>query len=130
MAVRVSRGDQYLFVSNARMGSLVGLGLEVAEQLMETAEERAATAALRTADEEGRWTWDDFAIERVFPDLAVRAFFARVFEELAQRMYLREIGDHTSRQDWQASFIGDACWLARMCRDAAIRDAPVSPPPP
>ncbi len=130
MAVQMSSGDQHLFVSSTRMGSLVGLGLEVAEQLMATDEERAATAALRSDDEMGRWTWDDFAIERVFPDLAVRAFFARVFEELAQRMYRREIGDHTSRQDWQASFIGDAYWLARMCRDAAIRDAPAGPPPP
>lgn len=124
----MSLGDQHLFVSNTRMGSLVGLGLEVAEQLMTTDEERAATAALRGDDEEGRWTWDDFAIDRVFPDIAVRAFFARVFDELAQRMYRREIGDHTSRQDWQASFIGDACWLARMCRESVRREAAAPPP--
>jgi len=124
----MSLGDQHLFVSNTRMGSLVGLGLEVAEQLMTTDEERAATATLRTDDEEGRWTWDDFAIDRVFPDLAIRAFFARVFDELAQRMYRREIGDHTSRQDWQASFIGDACWLARMCRES-VRRGEAAPPP-
>jgi len=124
----MSLGDQHLFVSNTRMGSLVGLGLEVAEQLMTTDEERAATATLRTDDEEGRWTWDDFAIDRVFPDLAIRAFFARVFDELAQRMYRREIGDHTSRQDWQASFIGDACWLARMCRESVRREEAALPP--
>lgn len=124
----MSLGDQHLFVSSTRMGSLIGFGLEVAEQLMTTDEERAATATLRSDDEEGRWTWDDFAIDRVFPDLAVRAFFARVFDELAQRMYRREIGDHTSRQDWQASFIGDACWLARMCRESVRREETAQPP--
>lgn len=111
MSSQISLSEQYIWVANARLGLLVSLALEVA-----TAENNDADGpyirSLATF-EASMWPGIKLDLGAVFPALEAKKYWARIFSNVARRVFLRELGHHESTH-WQSSTIGDAYIISRM----------------
>jgi hypothetical protein len=113
-------GDQRLRLSNLRMCSHVTFAIEVARDVARTDDERAMTERFAAWEEVG-CPHEDLDLELRFPSLAEKRFWARIFADVAQRIFLREIGNQDVTS-WQAGAIGDAYVTARFLQ-GAVDDA-------
>ena len=108
----ISLKDQSLWVSNVRLGALLVFAREVAAKMARSDQEREWVKSLRQFEEEA-WPGIDFDLEARFPSLEEKKFWARVYDEVANRIFLRQIGNQAVTS-WQSSAIGDAYVIARM----------------
>src|SRR5581483_6923007 len=74
--------------------------------------EREWVQKLRHFQEEA-WPGVDFDLDERFPSVEEKKFWARVYHEVARRIFLGQIGNHVETS-WQSTAIGDAYIIARM----------------
>ena len=109
--------DYIFFVANMRFSSLIGLALDVGQTMASNAEEESFCIDLAYKNENKFFNGYSFSIEKEFPQIAQQKFWAKVFHELAQRVFLRQIGNQEIEY-WQASFIGDCHLIVRLLLEA------------
>jgi hypothetical protein len=110
LASDISIGEQFLWVSNQRLGNLIDFAIEVATQRASNPE---FTQRLRKYRDEEYFPGCSFDLAARFPTLDERKFWAGCFHDVARRIFLRQLGNHDV-SFWQASAIGDAYVVARM----------------
>jgi hypothetical protein len=110
LASDISLGDQFLWVSNQRLGSLIDFAIELATQ---RARDHEFVHRLRKFRDEEYFPGCSFDLAARFPTLEERKFWAACFHDVARRIFLRLLGNHEV-SFWQASAIGDAYVVARM----------------
>ena len=112
MASEISWQDQFLWVANERLSALVAFALRVGGESAQSKLEGGWVESLRRFDAEA-WPGIGFDLDERFPSVEEKKFWARVFHDVARRIFLRQLGN----QDvsfWQSSSIGDAYVAARM----------------
>ncbi len=120
LASDISYKEQYFWVANRRLSTLIAFALEVGQQKAATREETELVACLRKEEHETLFPGCSFDLSERFPTLASKKFWARIFYDVARRIFLRQLGNQEI-DCWQASAIGDAYLIARMLTHA-IRD--------
>ena len=120
MASDICYKEQYFWVANRRLSTLIAFALEVGQKRAAPPEETEFVACLRREDEELLFPGCSFDLAERFPTLASKKFSARIFFDVARRIFLRQLGNQEI-DTWQASAIGDAYLIARMLTHA-IRD--------
>jgi hypothetical protein len=108
----ISLKDQYLWVSNNRLFTLIEFALQVGGEMARSDAERGCVEKLRQFYEQA-WPGIGFDLDERFPTVEEKKFWARVFHDVAQRIFLRQLGNHEVTL-WQSSAIGDAYVTARM----------------
>jgi hypothetical protein len=108
----ISVKDQFLWVSNQRLSSLITFALQVGEEMARAAEERSWVEKLRQFAGQA-WPGIDFDLEERFPNVEEKKFWTRVYHNVDQGIFLHQLGNHEVT-NWQASAIGDAYVIARM----------------
>jgi len=104
--------EQFLFVSNQRLDTLLNFALQVSGETVQSDEEHGWVEKLRQFEEES-WPGIKFDLDERFPTVEEKKFWARVFDDVARRIFLRQLGNHEITY-WQSSAIGDAYIIARM----------------
>jgi hypothetical protein len=125
MASDISIDEQYLWVANRRLSSLITFVLEVAADAVNTAQEKDYVAKLKLWDETEHWPGCGFDLHERFPTVDEKKFWSRCFFNVARRIFRREIGN----QDvlfWQCGAIGDAYITARMLTSAVQKETKTS----
>jgi hypothetical protein len=113
MSSDISIGEQYLWVANQRLSSLVKFVLEVAADDATTDHEKQYVAKLKKWDEEEHSPGCGFDLHERFPTVDEKKFWSRCFFNVARRIFRREIGNQ-DLQFWQCGAIGDAYVTGRM----------------
>lgn len=116
MASDVTLKDQFLWVSNQRLSTLIAFALQVGGEMTRSNEESGWVEKLRHFDEEA-WPGIGFDLDERFPSIEEKKFWARVYHNVARRIFLRQLGNHEVTF-WQSSAIGDAYVIARMLTKA------------
>jgi hypothetical protein len=112
MSSCISIKDHSIWVSNARLSTLIAFASDVGESIAKSDEDAAFITSLRRFSAAAFPGIDlDLAVQ--FPSIAERKWWARVFDTVATRIYLRQLGDQ-SDQTWQPAAIGEAFAIARM----------------
>ena len=125
MASDISIGEQYLWVSNRRLGSLVSFALEVAADDATTDDEKSYVAKLKNWDDKEHYPGCGFDLHERFPTVGEKKFWSRCFFNVARRIFRREIGNQDI-EFWQSGAIGDAYVAARMLTSAVQRETDTS----
>jgi|SRR5580704_16159773 hypothetical protein len=126
MASEIYHGNQSHQVSNGRFGSLMEFGLQVADETARSEEERRWVERFRVFKERA-FAGIGLDLNEQFPEVNEKQFWARVYFDVARRIFLRQIGNQKITY-WQSSAIGDAYVIARMlCR--VLQDAGEKPWP-
>ena len=112
MGSAISLKEQFLFVSNQRLDTLLNFALQVSGETVQSDEEHGWVEKLRQFEEES-WPGIKFDLDERFPTVEEKKFWARVFDDVARRIFLRQLGNHEITY-WQSSAIGDAYIIARM----------------
>jgi hypothetical protein len=112
MGGMISLKDQFLWVSNQRLSTLLDFALQVSEEAVRSDEERGWFERLRQFESES-WPGIDFDLDEQFPTVEEKKFWAPVFHNVARRIFLRQLGNQEITF-WQSSAIGDAYIIARM----------------
>ena len=112
MASNITLKSQFLWVSNQRLFALVAFALTVGGETARSDAERGWVEKLRKFEEQV-WPGVGFDLDERFPDVAEKKYWARVYHDVARRIFLRRLGDHEVTY-WQSSAIGDAYVIARM----------------
>lgn len=112
MATEISLNDQFLWVSNQRLASLLSFALVVGSETAGLDAERGWVEKLRHFEEQA-WPGIGFDLNEQFPDIEEKKFWTRVFIDVARRIFLRQLGNQEVTF-WQSSAIGDAYVTARM----------------
>ena len=112
MAIGITLNEQFLWVSNMRMLTLLEFANDVGESIAGDEDERAFVARLRQFSE-SPYAQIAFDLADRFPTISEKKWWARVFSIVARRIYLRQLGNQED-QRWQPSAIGDAYVVARM----------------
>jgi len=122
MSSDITYKSQSLWISNQRLRSLVSFALEVGDETANGPEETGLVERLRHEDESGLlFPGCSFDLEQRFPSVRAKRFWVSVFYEIAQRIFLRRLGNHEI-DTWQASAICDAQSVGRMLTQA-IRES-------
>ena len=108
----ISLKDQFLWVSNQRLDTLLNFALQVSGETVQSDEEHGWVEKLRQFEEES-WPGIKFDLDERFPTVEEKKFWARVFDDVARRIFLRQLGNHEITY-WQSSAIGDAYIIARI----------------
>ncbi len=112
MASDISLKDQFIWVSNQRLSALITFALQLAAETAGKDEERGWVEELRRFEKQA-WPGIGFDLDERFPTVEEKKFWARVFHDVARRIFLRQLGNHEVTF-WQSSAIGDAYVTARM----------------
>jgi hypothetical protein len=102
------KNDCLLYVSNARLSTLIEFALQVAAEQGTGIE---LVAKLRQFWNEA-FPGINFDLKERFPTLEEQKFWATCFFEVGQRIFLRRLGNQAV-ESWQASAITDAHTIAR-----------------
>jgi hypothetical protein len=105
--------DQFFWVSNQRLSSLIAFALQVGAEMGRATQERAWVEKLMQFAEQEAWPGISFDLEERFPSVEEKKFWACVYHNVAQGIFLHRLGNHEVT-NWQASAIGDAYVIARM----------------
>ena len=108
----ISLKDQFLFVSNYRLSSLLEFAVQIAGETAPTKVERDWVEKLH-GFAEAAWPGIGFDLDQQFPSLDEKKFWARVFDDVGRRIFLRQFGNNKVTF-WQSSAIGDAYVIRRM----------------
>jgi hypothetical protein len=120
--------DQYFWVANSRLSTLIEFALEVGQNLASTPQEAELVARLRRDEDEDLFPGCSFDLGERFPTLPSKMFWARVFREVAHQIFLRQLGNEEI-DSWQASTIGDACLIDHMLTHAVrVEESHCLPP--
>lgn len=121
MSSAIFWGDQSLFVSNQRLDTLFAFALQVGDATAASEEEKwvAKFRESRVQDFNG----SDYDLDERFPEIAEKKFWARVFGDVARRIFLRQLGNHEITF-WQTSAIADSRLIARMLTRAVRASEP------
>lgn len=125
MATDISIGEQYLWVANRRLSSLVAFVLEVGVLTATNAEEQGYVAKLKNWDKTEHYPGCGFDLNERFPNVDEKKFWSRCFFNVARGIFLREIGQQDV-QFWQSAAIGDAYIIARMLTSAIQKETRTS----
>jgi hypothetical protein len=125
MASDISIGEQYLWVANWRLSSLIAFVLEVASDAATTEHEKEYVAKLKNWDEKEHWPGCGFDLHERFPTVDEKKFWSSCFFNMARRIFRREIGNQDI-QFWQCGAIGDAYVTARMLTSAIQKETGTS----
>ena len=125
MASDISIGEQYLWVANRRLSSLVAFALEVARDDATTEQEKEYVAKLKRWDEKEHWPGCGFDLHERFPTVDEKKFWSRCFFNVARRIFRRELGNQDIHF-WQCGAIGDAYVTARMLTSAVQKETETS----
>jgi hypothetical protein len=112
MASDISLKGQFLCVSNQRLSTLIAFALQVGGETARSGPERAWVEGLRGFEQEA-WPGIGFDLDERFPSIEEKKFWARVYHDVARRIFLRQLGNHEVTF-WQSSAIGDAYVTARL----------------
>lgn len=112
MATEISLGDQFVCVSNQRLSALVAFAITVGAEKASSDIERSWVEKLRSFEEQA-WPGIPFNLDERFPDVVEKKFWARVYHDVARRIFLRQLGNQEATF-WQSSAIGDAYITARI----------------
>jgi hypothetical protein len=112
VASDISWKDQFLWVANRRLTGLMAFALQVGGEAARSDSERGWVGNLRRFDEQA-WPGIGFDLDERFPNVEEKKFWARVFHDVARRIFLRQLGNQEVTF-WQSSAIGDAYVIARM----------------
>jgi hypothetical protein len=112
VASDISHKDQFLWVSNQHLSTLIAFALQVGGETAGSDAERGWVEKLRQFEEQA-WPGIGFDLDERFPTPEEKKFWARVFHDVARRIFLRQLGNHEVIF-WQSSAIGDAYVTARM----------------
>ena len=112
MSSEISYKGQSVWVSNRRLSTLTTFALQVGGESAQSDVEREWVNKLRKFDEQA-WPGIDFDLEERFPSLEEKKFWARIYQDIARRIFLRQLGNQEVTF-WQSSAIGDAYAIARM----------------
>lgn len=121
MSINIELRDQFISVSNQRFNTLLSFVLDVAGSTSATAEEREYLCRLTRWYEQEHFPGCIFDMDELFPTPEEKRFWARCFQDVARRMFLRELGNH-GIDDWQPSAIGDAYITSRVLMSAVYAD--------
>ena len=113
MASDIAIGDQYLWVSNQRLRTLVEFVVEVARGLERSTEEDDYVDRLNNWIEHEYWSGLTFDLAERFPTVDEKKFWAKCFFDLGRKIFFREIGN-LDADFWQAGAIGESYMTARM----------------
>lgn len=116
MSSKINLKDQFLWVSNKRLSSLITFAVQVGAELARSDVERSWVEKLRQFEAQV-WPGIDFDLDERFPCIEEKKFWTRVFDDVARRIFLRQLGNHEITF-WQSSAIGDAYIIARMLTGA------------
>lgn len=125
MASDISIGEQYLWIANRRLGSLITFVLQVASDAATTEQELEYVAKLKLWDEKDHWPGCGFDLQERFPTVDEKKFWSRCFFDVARRIFRREIGNQDI-QFWQCGVIGDAYVTARMLTSSIQKETATS----
>ena len=125
MASDISIGEQYLWVSNRRLSSLIAFALEVAATDATTDAEKEYVNKLKDWDEKEHWPGCGFDLHERFPTVDEKKFWSRCFFNVARRIFRREIGNQDI-QFWQCGAMGDAYITARLLTGAVQKETGTS----
>ena len=126
MASEIYHGNQSHQVSNGRFSSLIEFGIQVADETARSEEERRWIERFRVFKERA-FAGIGLDLNEQFPEVNEKRFWARVYFDVARRIFLRQLGNQEITS-WQSSAIGDAYVIARMlCR--LLREAGEKPWP-
>ena len=110
------------FVSTSRLFTLVDFALQIGRATAKQDNQHSYVNAF--------WQWRQTAaknapldLDERFPSLDQKKFWAVVFRNVARRIYLRELGDHTVSH-WQSRAITDAVNIARLLADEVHSEEP------
>lgn len=112
--------EQWVHVSNRWVSTTLDFAIEVAEKTARTDQERAWAETFKNNVIAKHWPGRDYDIEKEFPTIAERKFWARVFFDVMQAIYNREIGN-TEVTCWQQTAIHIAYIVARLITKS-VRD--------
>jgi hypothetical protein len=112
LASDITLKDQYLWVSNRRLSALLAFAIQVGAEASATEAERGWVEKLRTFEDQA-WPGLGLDLEAQFPTVEEKKYWARVFHDVARRIFLRQLGNHEVTY-WQSSAIGDAYVTARL----------------
>ena len=121
----ISIGEQYLWVANRRLSSLITFALEVAVDAASIDEERMYVAKLKDWDEKEHRPGCGFDLQKRFPTVDEKKFWSRCFFNVARSIFRREIGNQEI-QFWQCAAIGDAYITARMLTNVIQKETGTS----
>lgn len=116
MSSRVSYQDQFLWMSNREFDSMMDFLLEVGTESAVAPDERAMVARLSEA-RSGFFSGYGFDLEKEFPTVEERKFWARCFHNLARAIFLRKVGNQEA-DCWQSAAIANAHFMARFLTQA------------
>jgi hypothetical protein len=118
MSSDITYRGQSIWVSNQRLGTLVAFAVEVGSDIAHAQEEIVFVQRQREEESTGLlFPGCSFDLNERFPTVAAKTFWAGVFYEIAQRIFLRRLGNHDI-ETWQASAICDAQSVGRMLTEA------------
>ena len=110
--------DQDVQCSNGGLAALIAWSLEVGADMASTKYQFRECNRLSTMHANGEfWRGRDLDIEDVYPEVEQQKFWSIVFNEIAERIFRREIG-HQEQQDWQAWMIYKAISVSRLFVEA------------
>lgn len=121
MASDISLGEQYLWVANQRLSSLITFVLGVGSDIAATDQEREYVARLKKWDDEQHYPGCGFDLHERFPTIEEKKFWSRCFLTVARRIFRREVGNQDIHF-WQCSAIADAYITARMMTNAVRKE--------
>lgn len=112
MASEISLQNQFLWVSNQRLSTLIAFALQVGGETAESDAMRGWVEKLREFETQA-FPGVGFDLDERFPAIEEKKFWAQVFHNVARRIFLRQLGNHEVAF-WQSSAIGDAYVTARL----------------
>jgi hypothetical protein len=127
VSTEISLKDQYIWVSNRRFSTLLEFVHQVGADRAGTEEERRSVERLRRFVDEEAWPGISFGMDKHFDAVAEKKFWAIVFQDIDQRISLRQIGHHDVTI-WQSTAIGDAYVIERLLTRAVQEVEPARRP--
>jgi len=104
-------GEKSLFVSNSRFGALIDFALQVASN------EEENDYIKKLEELSGSFfPGSDLDLENDFSNTEEKIFWSKVFQAVAHKVFLREIGN-IQELNWQPSLICDSVSISRMLQD-------------
>ena len=113
MSSDICIGEQYLWVSNQRLRTLVEFVVEVGRDVKSTPAESEFVDRLENWITSEYWAGQSFDLEERFPSIEEKKFWAKCFFDLARKIFLREIGNNQVHF-WQAGAIGESYMTGRL----------------
>ncbi len=117
MSSMIFLGDREIFVSNQRFSTLIEFGLEVADTVASSEQDRSFVQRLK-AEAENFYRGIDLDLEELFSGKDEFGFWSRVYAELAVRIERKEIGN-PEIDDWRPSATAEALALSKMLATSA-----------